>query len=182
MRQNIRPLFLVCWFVFPAVAHATTGAPAVQDKAVIEARREVIRLEMEVERLSPPLAASHPALQAAIEDAKNSSLAMMKAIADEPSLQTARLQLQEAEQKMAAAMKAGDPVARAAADDAVRKSTEALYSQAYAIPAIAALRDASAEAGKRLGVAREAAVATTPNGKAIVEKLSAARAVAGPMP
>lgn len=177
MRQKFHSLTPFFALILAGMAATAPGQSSPEDKAIIEARREVIRLEMEVERLSPPLAASNPALKAAIEEAKNSSLAMMKAISEEPALEAARLLLQEAEQKMAAAMKAGDPVARATADDAVRKATEALYDQAYAIPAIAALRDASAEAGNRLSAAREAAVASTPDGKSIVERLLAARAL-----
>ncbi|MFM7182783.1 MAG: hypothetical protein ACKO2G_15140 [Verrucomicrobiales bacterium] len=177
MLQKFLTLVPVSALISLAMAGAAYGQSSTEDKAVIEARREIIRLEMEVERLSPPLATSNPALKAAIDEAKNSSLAMMEAIADDPSLQAARLRLSETEQQMASAMKAGDQTARAAADDAVRKATEALYNQAYAIPAIAALRDASADAGKRLSAAREAAVASTADGKSIVEKLIAARAV-----
>ena len=181
--MRVKILFLLPFaLVLPATVPTLPGQAPAEEKAVVEARREIIRLEMEVERLSPPLAASNPALRAAIEDARNSSLAMMKAITEEPALEPARLRLQEAEQKMADALKAGDPSARAAADDAVRKATEALYDQAYAIPAIAALRDASSEAGNRLGAAREAAVAATPDGKSIVERLLAARALVKPKP
>jgi hypothetical protein len=177
MRQKLLSILPFSALICLGLATNVSGQTSTEDKAVVEARREIIRLEMEVERLSPPLAASNPALKAAIEEARNSSLAMMKAITGEPTLEAARLRLQEAERKMAEAMKSGDPSARAAADDAVRKATEALYDEAYAIPAIAALRDASAEAGKRLGAAREAAVAATPDGKSIVEKLIAARAL-----
>lgn len=150
-----------------------------EDRSVVEARREIIRLEMEVERLSAPLATTNPSLKAAVAEARDSSMAMMKAIAEEKSLDAARQTLAEAEEKLAAAVKSGDMPTRLAADDAVRKATEALHEQAYAIPAIALLRDASMEAGKRLKAAREAAVGATPDGKTVIERLLAARAAAG---
>lgn len=174
MRSLILSLLSLATVVSPLSAQTST-----EDPSVVEARRDIIRLEMEVERLSAPLAVSNPALKAAAAEARDSSMAMMKAIAEEKSLDEARRVLAEAEENLAAANRSGDMPARLAADDAVRKATEALYEQAYAIPAIAQLRDASADAGKRLKSAREAAVGATPDGKSVIEKLLAARAKAG---
>lgn len=149
------------------------------DPAAREARREVIRLEMEVDRLSQALMAKDPALAAAQKAAEDSSTAMFKAIEAEPSLEAARAKVREAEAQMVAAVQSKDPVARAKATVAVRNATEDLYEMAYAVPGIAALRDASTSAGKNLKSARETAVAATPEGKPIVDQLVAARKATG---
>ncbi len=173
----MRAIFLLSLISLLSAGHPVAANPA--DIAARDARREVIRLEMEVERLSQALMATDATLAAAQKAAEDSSIAMVKAIEAEPSLEAVRAKVSEAEAQMVAAVQSKDPIARAKATGAVQKATEVMYEQAYVIPAIAALRDASTTAGKNLKLAREAAVAATSDGKPIVDQLVAARKASG---
>lgn len=140
--------------------------------------REAFKLEREMYEKIPDIEERLPELKTLMEQSREASRAVQEALKTHPALADARAQREAAFTQLTLAISKQDAAGQQAAQGAYRNAENHINEEGRKVPEIAALMEASANAGTVYLKKKEEAYATQPETAALAQKAAELRAKA----
>lgn len=139
-------------------------------------RREAYQIQREMEKRIPNIHDRDADLKARYEATVEASKKVQEALKNRPELAAARASRDSAFNALTAAISKGDAAGKQAAQEAYRAAEQNIAAEGQKVPEIAALMNASGEAGMAYLAKKEEVYAAQPETAEMAKKASALRA------